>query len=77
MYSGSLFNTLSIHWDRAQMLKKSPYDKYEENALFFFFCDLQLITLLLLIRDSFMRTQGSSLYMCVRYFPYPIPFGFS
>ena len=43
------------HSDKTQMLKKLPSDKINvtKNALYFFY-ELQLITVLLLIRDSYM-----------------------
>ena len=51
----SVFNTLNtcqcIHWDKTQMLKK----KYlRTKKVPFFFCESQLITVLLLICDSYM-----------------------
>ena len=47
-----------IHWDKTQILKKSPSDKKTKkngtnNALFFFFCERQLIIVVLLICDSY------------------------
>ena len=45
----------TIHWDKTKMLKKFPLDKIfgKRNALFCF-RELQLITVLLLICDSYM-----------------------
>ena len=46
----------SIHRDKAHMLKNFPSDKINDtkNTLSFFFRELQLITVLLLICDSYM-----------------------
>ena len=46
----------TIHWDKTEMFKKFPSDKINgtKNALFFF-RDLQLNTVLLLICGSYMR----------------------
>ena len=45
----------TIYWDKIQMLKKLPADKISiiKNALFFF-CKLQLITVLLLLCEYYM-----------------------
>ena len=66
VYSESLFNTLYIK----QMLKKFPSDKINgtKNVFFFFFRELQLTTVfLLLIRDSYMSWSSKfiSLKACV------------
>ena len=58
----------SIHWDKTKMLKKFPSDKINgsKNVLFFF-RELQLITVLLLICHSYMSwsTRFVSLKLCV------------
>ena len=50
------FIQYTIHWDKTQMLKKFPLDKINVtiNALTSFFHELQLITVLLLIRNSYI-----------------------
>ena len=46
----------TIHLDKTQMLKKNSLDKINrKKKLSFFFYKLQLITVLLLICDSYMR----------------------
>ena len=59
----------SKHWGKTQMLQKFPSDKYtvQKNALFFFFRELQFITVLLLICDFCMSwsTRFFSLKLCV------------
>ena len=69
----------TIHWDETQMLKKFPSIKIigTKNALFFVFRRLQLITVLLLICDSYVNwsTRFVSLKLCVG-FPFSIPFRF-
>ena len=45
----------SIHWDKTQILKKFPLDKINGTKMpSFFFRELELITALLLICDSYM-----------------------
>ena len=60
----------TIQWDKIQMLKKFPSNKISstKNAIFFF-CELQLITVLLLICDSYMSwsTRFVSLKLCVEF----------
>ena len=54
----------TIHWDKTQMLKKFRWTKQTEQKMpSFFFRELQLITILFLICDSYMSwsTQASSL----------------
>ena len=58
-----------IHWDKTQTLKKflwTGQNKGYKNALFFF-CELQLITVLLLICNYYMswNTKFVSLKLCV------------
>ena len=59
----------TIHWDETQMLKKFPSIKIigTKNSLFFVFRKLQLITVLLLICDSYVSwsTRFVSLKLCV------------
>ena len=58
----------TIHWDKAQMLKKFPSDKINGTKMpSFFFRELQLITVLLLICDSYMSrsTRFVSLKLCM------------
>ena len=54
----------TIHWDKMQMLKNFNSDKINGT---FFFRELQLITVLLLICDSYMSwsTRFVSLKLCV------------
>ena len=45
----------AIHWNKAKMLKKYPWDKINVKKIpFLFFRKLQLIIVLLLICDSYM-----------------------
>ena len=66
LYFESVFNTLYI--EKKQMLQKFSSDKINrtENALFFFH-DLQFITVLLLICDSYMSwsTRFVSVKLCL------------
>ena len=55
IYSESLFNTLTIHWDKTQM-------NVAQIALLFF-RELQLITVLLLIRDSYTSWSTRSIFL--------------
>ena len=65
MYSGSLFNTLSIHWDRAKMLKKSPYDKiWRKCTLFFLLRSPTHHTFTFNSRFFYENTRFVSLYVC-------------
>ena len=61
----------SIHRDKAHMLKNFPSDKINDtkNTLSFFFRELQLITVLLLICDSYMSwsTRFVPLKLCVEF----------
>ena len=62
------FIQYTIHWDKTQILQKSPSEKINvtKNPLFFF-RELQLITILLLIRNSYTSrsTWFISLKQCV------------
>ena len=61
----------TIHWDKTQMLKKIPSDKINGTKnILFFFRKLQLITVLLLICDSYTSWSTSfvSLKLCVGFF---------
>ena len=62
----------TIHWDNTQILKKFPSDKINtmvQKMPSFFFYKFQLITVLLLICDSYMSwsTRLVSLKLCVRF----------
>ena len=65
------FIQYTIHWDKTQMLKKISLDKINatKNVLFFF-RDLQLIKVLLLIGDSHTSwsTRFISLKVCVGFY---------
>ena len=54
----------TIHWDKTQILRKFPSVQKMPS---FFFCKLQLLTVLLLICDCYMRwsTKFISLKLCV------------
>ena len=43
-----------MHWDKTQMLEESPSDKINGTKMPSFFRELQLITVSLLIWDSYM-----------------------
>ena len=65
-------------WDKTQMLKNSfGQNKRCKKCPLFFFFDLQLITVLLLICDSYMSWSATfvSLQLCLE-FPLPHPFRF-
>ena len=65
----------TIHRAKTQVLKKFPSDKKTvRKMLSFFFRELQLITVLLLICDSSM--SWNTRFVCVRDFPFSIPFRF-
>ena len=58
----------TIHWDKTQILKKSPSDKIKGTKMpSSFFCEFQLITVLLLICNSYMSwsTRFLSLKLCM------------
>ena len=58
----------TIHWDKTKMLKKFPLDKINGKKISsFFFHKLQLITVLLLICNSYMSWSARfvSLKLCV------------
>ena len=62
------FIQYTIHWDKIQRLKKFPSDKINVTKMHsFLFCELQLITVLLLICNSYMswNTRFVSLKLCV------------
>ena len=69
----------TLHRDKTEMLKKFPSDKINgtKNASFFF-RKLQLITVLLLMYDSYRdwSTRFVSLKLCMWDFPFWIPFRF-
>ena len=57
----------TIHWDKTEILKKFPSDKINVQKMpSFFFCELQLITVLLLICNSHVswNTMFVSLKLC-------------
>ena len=61
----------TIHWDKKQMLKKLHSDKIRVQKMpSFFFRELQLITVLLLICDSYMSwsTRFVSLKLHMEFF---------
>ena len=58
----------TIHWDKTQILKKFPSDKIKGTKMpSSFFCEFQLITVLLLICNSYMSwsTRFLSLKLCM------------
>ena len=60
----------TIHWDKTQMFKKSPSDKLNDTKMpLFFFRELQLITVSLLICNFYMSwsTRLVSLKLCVEF----------
>ena len=60
----------TIHWDKTQILKKNPLDKINcTKKPYLFFREVQLITVLLLICDSYMTwsTRFVSLRLRVRF----------
>ena len=60
----------TIHWDKAQMLKKFPSDKINGTKMpSFFFRELQLITVLLLICNFYMSwsTKVVSVKLCGKF----------
>ena len=60
---------------KTQVLKKFPSDKKNERKMLsFFFREIQLITVLLLICNSSM--SWNTRFVCVRDFPFSIPFRF-
>ena len=67
MYSESLFNTL--YRGKTQMLKKNSFgqNKRYKKCTLFFFREFQLITVLLLMRGSYLSasTKLTSLKVCV------------
>ena len=59
----------TIYWEKTQILKIFPSDiRYYKKYIVFFSCELQLITVLLLICDSYMSWSTrfiSSLKICL------------
>ena len=57
----------TIHWDKTQLLKKFPLDKISGTKIPSFFCELQVITVLVLICGFYMSwyTRFISLKLCV------------
>ena len=59
-----------IHWGKTQMLKKIPSDKISSTKnVYFFFRELQFITVLLLIYNFYMsrNTSSASLNLCLAF----------
>ena len=63
------FIQYTVHWDKTQVLKKISFGKKNvtKNVIPFFFCDLQIIIVLLLICHSYISwsTRLVSLKLCV------------
>ena len=59
----------TIYWDKTQMLKKITLVKVNGAKSALFFCELQLITVLLLTCDSYMSwsTRFVSLKLCGKF----------
>ena len=63
------FIQYTVHWDKTQVLKKFPSEKktLQKTPSLFFFCDLQIIIVLLLVCHSYISwsTRLVSLKLCV------------
>ena len=72
------FIQYTIHWDKTQIFKKNLSDKTDLTKIYsFLFRELQHITLLLLIRNSY--TSWSTMFISLEVswdFPFSIPFVF-
>ena len=72
------FIQYTIHWDKTQIFKKNLSDKTDLTKMYsFLFRELQHITLLLLIRNSY--TSWSTMFISLEVswdFPFSIPFVF-
>ena len=72
--------SMHIHWNKTQIFKKVPSDQTNDTKKSsIFFCELQLITVLLLICDSYMSwsTRFASLKLCVGFFHFQFRFVFN